>query len=772
MATGHSSEGIDVNPCSLFAKGGDRSIYLYFFQSRHAKLDKKWQTWRYGVKLMSDPVNPSDRVRTDWHGIGVNDRDLGTILQRGGEELILLKLGDRFTASPADPEAPRTWIERVGATPVKRVPNTPLEEFTTDPDNLERAMQQARDLPEIAFVSHVYRVENNPGSWVYLTDELTIQFAQDVDTERVAAIVAAVGVQVQRPLTGIPNTFICKVSRDATENPVKIANRLMRDEGVLTAEPNISIASVHHYQPKDPLYSQQWYLFNRGGSALSPEAHIDIEKAWDITRGIRSVVVAVADDSIDLNHPDFQGPGKIVAPRDFKDRDFLPLPEQQSDNHGTGCAGVAVAEETGAGVVGVAPGCALMPLRTTGYLDDDAIEQLFDWAIQKGAAVISCSWGPSAVYFPLSLRQRAVITRAATEGRNGKGCVIVFAAGNANRPIDGTVNERGWPKDVLSGPTQWLNGFAIHPDAIAVSASTSLNKKAAYSNWGKSICVCAPSNNAPPGMWLPETGPVATPPEIRHSMPGLGVFTTDRVGMAGYDQTDYTGYFGGTSSACPVVAGVAALVLSVNPDLTAAQVKQILQQSADKIVDRDTDPQLGHCLGCYDDDGHSDWFGYGKVNAYKAVRTARRLFAQSFAGTRQVHGQNNRRVEIPDGVSGQERGFSLNWFGDRDRAGVTSEIAIDENSVVRDLRVRVAIEHSFAGDLELYLTAPDGQTVQLQDRTLGNPGKVDRLYSLETTPTLRKLCNRSAKGVWKLWAIDCVPGDTGWIDRWELTLTV
>ncbi len=108
-----------------------------------------------------------------------------------------------------------------------------------------------------------------------------------------------------------------------------------------------------------------------------------------------------------------------------------------------------------------------MPIRTTGYLDDESIEQVFDWAMTKGASVISCSWGASAVYFPLSLRQRAAITRAATEGRNGKGCVIVFAAGNANRPTSGTVNESGWPNNLLQGPVKWLSGFAVHPDVIS-----------------------------------------------------------------------------------------------------------------------------------------------------------------------------------------------------------------------------------------------------------------------------------------------------------------
>jgi subtilisin family serine protease len=228
-----------------------------------------------------------------------------------------------------------------------------------------------------------------------------------------------------------------------------------------------------------------------------------------------------------------------------------------------------VAEENATGIVGVAPGCALMPIRIMGYLDDESIEDIFNWAIDKGASVISCSWGASAVYFPLSLRQKAAITRAATQGRNGKRCVILFAPGNANYPIDGVINEQNWPKNIFKGKTAWLSGFALHPYVIAVAASTSLNKKAAYSNWGANISVCAPSNNAPPGMWFQETGFVYTQPTITTSISGLGMLTTDQLGAAGYNPGNFTNNFRSTSSATPVVDRVAALILSANPNLTA-----------------------------------------------------------------------------------------------------------------------------------------------------------------------------------------------------------
>jgi subtilisin family serine protease len=554
---------------------------------------------------------------------GVPEKSMGVLLQRGGEELALVKVSDRFTIRPTSSTATDELANTLPVKSSRDIKTAQLEEFTVAPKQRDAAMQAARNNDAVAFASHVYQLKDNPETYVYLTDQLTIQFAPEVDEKAIASIATEFGLQSVKPVVGIPNTFVFKLTPQATENPVKIANRLIGRLEVLVAEPNIVIPKESHYRPRDPLYPQQWYLYNKGGAGLGAGSHIDIEKAWDITRGNRSVVVAIADDAIDLNHPDFQGLGKIVAPKDFKDQDFLPLPESSDESHGTACAGVAVAEENGTGIAGVAAGCALMPIRTTGFLDDETIEQLFDYCVANNASVISCSWGPAAVYFPLSLRQSAALTRAATQGRQGKGCVIVFAAGNANRPVSGTIFEKGWPNDLLKGSTDWLGGFTIHPDVIAVSACTSLGKKSAYSNWGTNVSVCAPSNNAPPGMWFEKTGYIGTAPQVTVSLPGLGIFTADLVGDLGYETGDYTRTFGGTSSACPVVAGVAALVLCANPDLTAQEVKRLLQETADKIVDRDADPQLGMRLGTYDTNGFSQWFGYGKVNAFKAVQAAK-----------------------------------------------------------------------------------------------------------------------------------------------------
>ena len=144
--------------------------------------------------------------------------------------------------------------------------------------------------------------------------------------------------------------------------------------------------------------------------------------------------MAIIDDGFDLQHPDLKGDGtKIVHPRDFVDDDDSPMPvASRDDYHGTPCAGVAIGEETGKGIVGIAPKCSFLPIRFDLAADDDLLWEIFDFA-GKYADVISCSWGPVPVYAPLSKLLKDKFTQLALNGGpRKKGCVICFAAGNYN----------------------------------------------------------------------------------------------------------------------------------------------------------------------------------------------------------------------------------------------------------------------------------------------------------------------------------------------------
>jgi subtilisin family serine protease len=689
-------------------------------------------------------------------GKGVTPGQEGVILQRGGEELRLSKVADRFTTrltAPTELAKLETLLQPLA---VKPVAQGQLVEWQVPPQRLELALQSARQSDQVLFASHVYQLQVSPRSRFYLLEQITVQFMPSLGIRDVDAIATELGLVRDQALAAVENAYVFRVTSAATENPIKLANRLVRRPQVLLAEPNIVVQMAPLYRPKDPLYAQQWHLHHQGGQGLASQSHIDIEKAWDITRGSRSVVIAVTDDAFDLNHPDLQGIGKIVAPRDLKHRDSLPIPTEQFENHGTAVAGLALAEETGSGIVGVAPGCSFMPIQTTGYLDDDSIDTLFNWAIEQGAAVISCSWSPATEYFPLSFRQSNAITRAATQGRNGKGCVVVFSAGNANRPTQGQIEERGWPRNILRGLTNWLSGFAVHPDVITVAAITSLNRKAFYSNWGNDIAIAAPSNNAPPNMSLPEVGTVETGPPLNTKFEGLGMVTCDRTGSSGYGSSDYTTSFGGTSSACPVVAGVAGLVLSANPDLEAWEVKQILQETADKIVDTNPDPQLNVSYGTYNNKGHSLWFGYGKVNAYKAVKAAQARHLTTRQLSRTITAKSDVTLRIPDDAPNGQR----------------SALDIAESGRLQDIQVYLEIEHEFLSDVSITLISPQSQSILLQGRTLGSQTQLQKTYTLTTTPALRLLLNQSVRGRWQLQVADHAPENIGQLKQWQLVLGV
>ncbi len=689
-------------------------------------------------------------------------------LQRGGEALALEKMGDRFTiCTPRDAIETVLQCFRDAVFPdlpdlpdltAHSIPALALVEIQVPADRLEALMQAARSSKKIAYASHVYQMRQSPGTLIYLTDQITLQFADFVSSEQMHTIAAAVGLQILKLVAGVPKAFVFQLTQAAIANPLKLAHQLSQRSEIWVAEPNVAVLRQPFYRPRESEYRQQWYLQTEGGENIAAGAHIFAEPAWNVTRGNRSVAVAVVDDGVDLNHPDFQSEGKIVAPLDLQENG-LPLPAP-GHHHGTDTARLITADETGKGIIGVAPGCALMPIRIGEWMDDQIIERLCQWLIEKGADVVCCGWGAAAVYFPLSLRQRAALSQAATQGRQGRGCVLIFAAGNANRPIDGVVDEQGWNDQLLHGKTRWLNGFAIHPDVITVAACTSLNHKSASSNWGIGLSVAAPGGHAAPTIYTQQTGVLPTAPALSTPQPGESVSLSQPVQMSGADATEdasATGVvppLGDTSSACALVAGVAALILSVNPDLRAQEVRQILEQTADRVMDREPDQQLGLCLGGYDANRYSAWFGYGKVNAIKAVQLAQAQYLPLSLPNRWVSYSSSQPVEIPDA----------------DSQGVISTLEVSEADLVRDLEISVEVEHEFLGDVEIYLLPPWGKPMLLQSRGLGRLTSLKTTYSPENTLWLKTALNCSAKGQWRLQLIDCIPTCTGRLQKWQLNL--
>ena len=451
-------------------------------------------------------------------------------------------------------------------------------------------------LERLAGVRRSVRVfENGSLPPIVETDEFLIRFRPEVSAAAAAALLSRHGARILRPLPpSSPNGYVARVEDPTRASSIDVANALYGRPGVVFAHPNLIRPRQKRAAPNDPLFSQQWHLNNSGQNGGTPGADIRAAQAWDISRGGAGVVIAVIDDGVDIDHEDLRG--KVVAPRDAADGDSDPRPSGD-DAHGTAVAGVATAIANNArGVSGVAPLCRLMPIRLLVIAGFTAEQEAsaFVWAADHGADVINCSYGApdDGQAHPLDDTVRDGIDYATDTGRNRLGCVIVFSAGNGYQVGDNA--------DLDGGPS--------YARVISVAASTNKDLSASYSEEGTSVDLCAPSSGGT-----------------------LGVATTDITGFPGYSASGYTNGFGGTSSAAPVVSGVAALVLSVNPGLTYVQVREHLQNTADKI-----DPSGGD----YGANGHSVRYGYGRVNALRALQSLPAWTAVDVA----VGGDNRARL--------------------------------------------------------------------------------------------------------------------------------
>jgi subtilisin family serine protease len=444
----------------------------------------------------------------------------------------------------------------------------------------EDLLDEARTDPRVLAATHVYYTSDDGVAFVP-TGELFLRFDRAVSEAARDDLLRQRGLELVE-VRGVHDAIAVVTERSA--NPVKMAKLLQESDSasIVVAEPLFGGEPHPAADPTDPLFPTQWHLKNTGNNVswppqfLAEDADARVLSAWKASgeQGRPEVVIAVIDDGFDLDHDDLPSRQEVRDARDFGRGGNDPRPTGRS-NHGTACAGLIAAKANGTGVVGVAPGCSLMPIRWNPRWSDRDLEEWFLYVRDKQADVLSCSWTSAARVFELStMVDEAITSCAQTGGRNGKGCVICFAAGNAGVKIN--------------DPGRSVNGFAIHPDVLAVAALDSLDKRSSASNFGAEIDVCAPTG-----------GP-----------DGLDLVTTTLTGQ-GLGDSDYTREFGKTSGATAIVAGVCGLVKSVAPGLGAGDVREIIRTSARRVDDllMTTAPRTDHV-------------GHGCVQADKAVACA------------------------------------------------------------------------------------------------------------------------------------------------------
>ena len=414
------------------------------------------------------------------------------------------------------------------------------------------------------------------GSKIAVIPEIVVRVTSGIHMDQLQSLCRKIGCDVIKPMEFTTQEYLLGVQGPNAETVFEAVNELNRIEWIEWAAPNIVFSPKPCGQviPNDEYFSMQWHLHNTGEFVGKPNADINAPEAWEITTGDPNIVVAVVDTGVDLDHPDLVN--NLVPGYDFHNNDDLPEPTNNAQAHGTACAGLIAAEGNNSiGVTGVTWKCKIMPIRAYmwgnwGATPESQIATAVRWAATHGADIISNSWEDN-IPLPIVRSAFADVTQPGGLGRNGKGCIALAAAGNQG--------------NIVHTP-------AAHPEVIAVGATDADDIWYSYSNFGPELDVVAPS-----GDWW----------DNRMTVPQ---WTTDIAGSAGYnsDNTDpsildYTDAMSGTSGACPIVAGVSALILSIEPDLTSNEVRHFLERSA---------KDLG-------EPGRDDYYGWGRVDARAAL---------------------------------------------------------------------------------------------------------------------------------------------------------
>ncbi len=318
-----------------------------------------------------------------------------------------------------------------------------------------------------------------------------------------------------------PTASLVKVNINKNHEAQALAS-LLSQPGVEYVVPNFKLKAFT--APVDAAaLKEQWAI-----------AKVQAEKAWQRAgnKGNRNVIVAVIDTGVDYKHPNLAP--NMIPGYDFKENDNDPMDKTgfQNPGHGTHCAGaVGATGLVDGGIVGLAPEVSMMPLR---FLGEDGSGDLnnaikaIDYAVEKGAQIISASWGAAVP------RSQAAPLLEAIKRADDKGVIFVAAAAN-----DGKNNDK----------TEMYPANNGYPNSITVAASGSSDAKPSWSNYGTAtVHVAAPGENI-----------MSTLPNNKY------------------------GNLSGTSMATPLVSGLVALLKAQDPSLSGAQIRAILQTTGAKV---------------------------------------------------------------------------------------------------------------------------------------------------------------------------------------------
>ena len=457
---------------------------------------------------------------------------------------------------------------------------------------------------------------NERGNKIIITQDVFVGFNSDVSQKDIQNILANYNSIIieEQNYSGINNVYKLKcLPRDGLL-ALNIANQLAELPEVKFAEPAVIFEGKHTIIPDDPGFTYCWGINNTGQSGGTFDMDMDGPESWDITTGAPSVVVAIIDTGVQQNHPDIAQ----IAGVDVTSDGGNGGPVNSYDNHGTAVAGcVSAIINNSTGTVGIAPNCRIVSIRT--FISTDA----------QGHWTSNTQWTIDALEWAENNGVRV------TNNSNGYGFTSGLIATKYQETRDnGMIHFASAGNDSSSTIT--------YPASLSsVNAVAALNRNgnlASFSNYGNGLAFSAP---------------------------GASIYSTDRTGNDGYVSGDYA-WVNGTSFASPYTAGIAGLIISVDPNLTTPNIEQILQQSS---VD----------LGI---SGYDTTYGWGFVNAFNAI-TQICAIPSVPTGVSATDGIYNDKIAISwDAVPGAT-GYEI-WRNTNSDPGSASKIADDDSSPYDD----------------------------------------------------------------------------------------
>ena len=475
------------------------------------------------------------------------------------------------------------------------------------------------------------------------------------------------------------------------------------------------------FEPNDPKLSDQWYIDNSGQNNGTSGIDLNVQNVWNSYSG-EGIVIGIVDDGIDHSHPDISPNFEESYSYDFCDSDTDVNPGDSSEWHGTAVAGIAAAKGNNSiGIAGISYNSGIAGIRLVSEncaysyeeeytLNDLAISQALIHEFQN-IDIYTNSWGPEddgktlGHVGPLTI---AAFEKGVTEGRAGLGSIYVWSNGN------GLDNNDYSNKD----------GYANSRYTIAVGAINWQGKQTTYSEHGPNILVSAPSHNG-------------------SELLDAAVFTTDIVGSEGNSLENYTSIIEGTSATTPMVAGVIALMLEANPDLTWRDIQHILVRASQKV-----------------DSSHPGWFrtesnrdynnayGYGLVNANTAV-----ALAEDWETVGSEVSVNTGKIIVSENIN------------DNNDIGITSEYFVHQSINIETVEISVNLTHTDRGDLSVYLESPNGIVSKLVG---ANSQELNEHYRNWIFTSVAHW-DENSFGQWKLKVNDSIDSTTGNFDDWNIT---